>query len=98
MSGLNPRTYGPISSALTIELLLQPLKLTLNIAAINTFRAQCYKTFLSVTFRNKLDCFTLVSLSSLVLCLQVRVEPTKVSTIQLFQFWIGSWPYFQTID
>ncbi len=40
-------------------------------------RGQCYKTFLS----NKLECLSLASLSSLLSCLRVRLEPTQVRHI-----------------
>jgi hypothetical protein len=55
--------------------------------------------FLQLLFTNvcnELECFSLAGLSSLVKCLRVRLEPTRVK-LQVFHYSVGSWYYPQTL-
>jgi hypothetical protein len=57
-----------------------------------------YETFFVRNLRIfAVSVFSLTSLSRLV-CLQVSPETTQVSTFQVLQSKIGSWPYRQTLD
>jgi hypothetical protein len=48
-----------------------------------------------MNFRNKLEYLSLASISSLVQCLRVRAEPTRVKTFQVPHSRVGSWPYIR---